>query len=150
MTIAETPGYYWDWWETKAVATGVPVHLPRLGRELMRDMAQHTAGEVRGLGHVGDGHKMIAMALAAPTTTELRFASDLRTPVGVSGRIDEEAFKVLAARFGGGAALGAVLNREKDAFDAAVRSVRTHSFFQDAFGRMTIQRLRNEAPKPTS
>lgn len=136
-----TTASHWDRWEAKALAAGVPAHLASLGRELMRDLAQHTAGEIRCLGHEGDGDKMIAMALAAPITMELRFASDLRTPVGVSGRVDQEAYDVLAARLGGAAALDEALASEKAAHDAAARSVRTHRFFKDASGRMTMERI---------
>lgn len=132
---------YWDAWKTKALAAGVPQHLADLGRELMRDLAQHTAGEIRCLGHEADGDKMIAMALAAPVTMELRFASDLRTPVGVSGRVDPEVYELLASRLGGTAALDSALANERAAHDAAARSVRTHRFFKDAHGRMTAERI---------
>lgn len=138
----ETTISYWDRWEAKALAAGVPAHLASLGRVLMRDLAQHSIGEVQGLGHEGDGDKMIAMALAAPITMELRFASDLRTPVGVSGRVDEEAYEVLAAKLGGAAALDAALAGEKAAHDAAAGAVRTHRFFKDAIGRMTQERIK--------
>ena len=141
MTTAATAGHYWDRWEAKALAAGVPAHLASLGRDLMRDLEQHTAGEIRGLGHEGDGDKMIAMALAAPITMELRFASDLHTPAGVSGRVDPEVYELLAARLGGAAALDAALASEKAAHDAAARSVRTHRFFKDASGRMTMERI---------
>lgn len=119
----------------------MPAHLASLGRELMRDLAQHTTGEVRGLGHEGDGDKMIAMALAAPIAMELRFASDLRTPVGVSGRVDQEVYELLAARLGGAAVLDAALAGEKGAHDAAARSVSTHRIFKDASGHMTMERI---------
>lgn len=141
MNTAAATASYWDQWETKALAAGVPAHLASLGRDLMRDLAQHTAGEIRGLGHEGDGDKMIAMALAAPVTMELRFASDLCTPVGVSGRVDPEVYELLAARLGGAAVLDAALASEKAAHDAAARSVRTHRFFKDASGRMTMERI---------
>jgi hypothetical protein len=143
MTTAATAGNYWDRWEAKALSAGMPAHLASLGRELMRDLVQHTAGEIRGLGHEGDGDgdKMIAMALAAPITMELRFASDLRTPAGVSGRVDPEVYELLAARLGGAAVLDAALASEKPAHDAAARSVRTHRFFKDAYGHMTTERI---------
>ena len=69
--------FYWDHWEQQALAAGVAPHLASLGRELMRDVAQHGRDPEEHLGSESDGPLMLAMALRAPISAEYRFASDV-------------------------------------------------------------------------
>lgn len=78
---AKTPGntlgtFQWDGWFEQARASGVAEHLALLGREVMRDVAQHGLDESITLGARDDGPLLIDMMLLAPISTETHLTVD--------------------------------------------------------------------------
>lgn len=67
---------YWDRWYEQAKASGVAPHLADLGRQVMRDNAQHGLGDT-ALGEESDGPLLLAMCVASPLQTEKRLLDDL-------------------------------------------------------------------------
>lgn len=67
--------YPWDFWEKRALARGVPRDLAGLGRAVMREADQHMWSErLQSLcGWRDEGRRMIALALRAPETAQLRW-----------------------------------------------------------------------------
>jgi hypothetical protein len=67
--------YPWDFWEKRALASGVPADLASLGRAVMREADQHCWSErLQSLcGWRDEGRRMIALALRAPETARLRW-----------------------------------------------------------------------------
>lgn len=68
--------YYWDQWEQKAIAAGVPCELAQLGREVMRDHFQHGKEDYL-LGEESDGGRMLELCLTDPSAAKSRFEEEL-------------------------------------------------------------------------
>lgn len=69
--------HYWDAWEREAIAAGVEVELASLGREVMRDHAQHGRDPSWEMGSADDGPVMLALCLGAPLYAEKRFVEEV-------------------------------------------------------------------------
>ena len=67
--------YPWDFWERRALASGVPADLATLGRAVMREADQHGwCGRLQSrCGWHDDGRRMIALALRAPAKARVRW-----------------------------------------------------------------------------
>lgn len=97
---------YWDQWHERATAAGVSGHLADLGRQLMRDHAQHGLQDT-ALGEEADGALLLALCQAAPLQAEKRLLDDLHFGLSedvesVTGalmgqrlRLDDEELQVL-------------------------------------------------------
>lgn len=93
--------YYWDLWSSRAEALGVPAALASLGRELMREVAQHGHDSTTALGTEDDGPYMLAMCLQAPLSAEQRFSLDLASYSGVHfDEVDAVVHRVMAEERG--------------------------------------------------
>lgn len=86
---------YWDQWHKEAEAGGVPSHLADLGRQLMRDHAQHGLSDT-SLGEEADGPLLLALCKAAPLQAEKRLLDDLHH--GLSEDVEQVTAALMAQR----------------------------------------------------
>ena len=83
--------YPWDYWQTAALAAGVPSDLATLGRAVMREAHQHAWSErLKSLcGWNDKGKRMIRLALRSPKTADKRWQHLLDTD-GQRGHWNEQ------------------------------------------------------------
>lgn len=99
MNTAAATASYWDQWETKALAAGVPAHLASLGREVMRDVANNGNDPSVTLGAADDAELLLDMMLTAPLSAEHRLLSDQKSRAGVDcDDVFQEALELTARR----------------------------------------------------
>lgn len=106
--MAELQTWPWDEWMKSVAERGVSADLAQLGRDVLRDHAQH--GKEGWL--VGDPDYLAALCLEAPITAEYECFEAL-TWWNSDCDGAQEAFIHLADRFGGDDAAQAALDREQ-------------------------------------
>lgn len=99
ITSHGSPGTsHWDDWFDRARAAGVDEHLALLGRDVMRDVAQHGLDETITLGARDDGPLLIDMMLLAPVSTETRLAEDQLSRQGFGDEVYAMVDEAIAKR----------------------------------------------------
>jgi len=102
MTLIRNAGPWpWDQFEALALAAGVAPHLAKLGRAVMRDVAQHGLDPSITLGAADDGPLLIEWMTRAPFSAEFRLLCDQAFRTGVpSNDVDVQALQAIATRIG--------------------------------------------------
>lgn len=78
---------YWDTWHAQAVARNIAEDLADLGRQLLRDHAQHGLDSALDLGTEKDMPFMLELAAQAPATAFVRFMGDIASRNGADGEL---------------------------------------------------------------
>jgi len=103
--------YHWDLWHTQALARGVGQELAQVGRELLRDHAQHGLDSGQ-LGDVLDMPLMLELAAQVPITAYHRFQGDIAAHNGADCNRDM-AFELLVEKMGSEGTVEEALAKEK-------------------------------------
>lgn len=104
----------WDQWHREAIAAGVSAELAQLGREILRDHAQHGHGLVPnpGVWHMAKHPSyMLELARRAPVTAFHDFNAQIIWAAGEDGEVG--AFALLIDQLGSEEAAEAALFREQ-------------------------------------
>jgi len=121
--MADEARQQWDHWEQQALHAGVGAELAALGRQVMRDHAQHGRGledpEQPFLG--ARGEYVLQLALQAPVTAYLEFNAALIWGEASGRDGDVEAFRMLVERLGSDDQAEAALAQEGAAVEALKR-----------------------------